>query len=44
METSVPVIDKHYGHLARGQAERARARPTAAPSISRENADEEAGR
>jgi hypothetical protein len=25
METSVPVIDKHLGHLARGEAERARA-------------------
>ena len=38
------VIDKHYGHLARGEAERARERLNRRPSISRENADEEAGR
>jgi hypothetical protein len=44
METSVLVIDKHYRQVTRGQAERARERLNRRHSISREDADKEAGR
>lgn len=41
MGTSVQMIDRHYGHLAKGQAERARERLNQRPSISRaEDVDE----
>jgi integrase len=44
MGTSVQVVDRSYGHLAKGQAERARDRLNRRPSISTPEADEEAGR
>ena len=40
----MPVIDKHYGQVARGQAERVRERLNRRPSISRGDADKEPGR
>jgi integrase len=40
MGTSVQVIDKTYGHFARGQGERARERLNRRPSISAEEAAE----
>jgi integrase len=44
MGTSVQVIDRTYGHLAKGQAERARDRLNRRPSISAAEASDEAGR
>jgi hypothetical protein len=43
MGTSVAMIDRTYGHLARGHAERARERLNRRPSIVTEDAAEQAG-